>query len=317
MNSGKKRLLVTGASGFIGSHLLPVLCKMNEWAEIHALSRRPQPNTSTSPEVQWHQADLLVGSTASELIRQIKPSHMVHAAWVTQPGEFWEHKDNSNWLAASLQLAEAFAQLGGGRFITVGSVAEYDWTQGRMIEGQTPETPLTLYGQTKLAFHQALTEHNRKGRFSSATCRVFFTYGPNENAQRLIPTACRSLITERAEGFGSGSLWRDYLHVGDLVRGIAAVLRSDIEGAVNVASGAPVRISYLLDELERLSQKPGFLNRGVRPDLRNEVVALFADVGRLGALGWRPNVSFEEGLNHTLQWWRQQLTGSPVDIEKS
>ncbi|NBQ38704.1 MAG: NAD(P)-dependent oxidoreductase [Alphaproteobacteria bacterium] len=311
MNSGKKRLLVTGASGFIGSHLLSVLSKTDEWTEIHALSRMPAMNFPTQRGVIWHQADLLADDTPTELITQFKPSHVVHAAWITDHGAFWEHQINSAWLVASLKLAQAFMQSDGERFITLGSVAEYDWTQGRMIEGHTPETPSTLYGQAKLAFHQALTEHNKRGHFSSATCRIFYTYGPFENPKRLVPLACRSLITEHSEAFGSGSLWRDYIHVSDLVRGIASVLLSDLEGAVNIGSGAPVRISFLLDQLEKLSDKPGFLKRGQRPDLGNEVMMIFADVSRLGKLGWRPIVSFEEGLNHSLQWWRKRLMGCP------
>lgn len=165
MNSGKKRLLVTGASGFIGSHLLSVLSKTDEWTEIHALSRMPAMNFPTQRGVIWHQADLLADDTPTELITEFKPSHVVHAAWITDHGAFWEHQINSAWLVASLKLAQAFMQSDGERFITLGSVAEYDWTQGRMIEGHTPETPSTLYGQAKLAFHHALPEHNKKGPF--------------------------------------------------------------------------------------------------------------------------------------------------------
>ncbi len=308
MISNRKRILVTGASGFIGSHLLTVLSKMDDGHEIHALSRSAPICSEANHRIIWHQADLLVDASPSEVLEHVKPTHLIHGAWVTDHGAFWEHKDNAAWLAASLKLADAFARYGGERFINLGSVAEYDWSRGRMVEEVTPEEPTSVYGKAKLAFHQALTEHHQKGNFSAATGRIFYVYGPREKPQRLVPTACRALITEKPEAFGPGGLWRDYIHVSDLVRGIKTLLDSDLTGAVNIASGTPIRLSFLFDELEKLSQKPGFLRQKPTLNLGNEVPTLFADVSRLGALGWRPIVSFEEGLNHALQWWRAQLT---------
>ena len=176
-----------------------------------------------------------------------------------------------------------------------------------MIEGETPEEPASLYGTKKLAFHQALMERTRKGQFSSATGRIFFVYGPNEKPQRLVPAACRALITGQSETFGSRHQWRDYIHVSDLARAIVALTHSSLEGPVNLASGAPVPLSFILDELEKLAQKPGALTRGTRAPTEDDVPMLFGHAARIASTNWRPTVTFKEGLSQTLDWWREQL----------
>ena len=303
----QKRIFITGGTGFIGRHILAALQKSGEWHEIHALRRASSQRAPDLDGIIWHEGDLLEPPMADALIDQIKPSHLIHAAWVTEHGAFWTHPDNAPWLDASLRLADAFARHGGQRFIQLGTVAEYDWQSGRMIEGVTPEQPATPYGEAKLAFHRALVKLTLNGRFSAATARVFFVYGAHEQPGRLIPTACRALITRQPEAFGSLNQWRDFLHVTDLARGIAALTQSSLEGAVNIGSGGPVRLSLLLDTLERLTGQKDVFQRGARTDPSGEPPILFADVGRLAKTGWLPLVTYEEGLTNALDYWRGEL----------
>jgi nucleoside-diphosphate-sugar epimerase len=301
-----RRLLVTGGSGFIGSALLRILGRSGTWDEIHVVSRSiPDPRNNIQ-NIFWHQTDLLNDKTADAIMNALKPTHLIHGAWVTDHGLFWDDERNTAWLQASIRIADAFARQGGRRFINLGSVAEYEWSSGKMIEGETPEKPSSLYGQSKLSFCRHLEGQTKKGNFSAATGRIFFAYGPGEKPARLVPSICRSLLTGQAATFSNGFLWRDYLHVDDVACAILALIDSDLEGAVNLASGMPIRLSYFLDTLERQTGKTGFFQRRNLPELSNEVPILFGHASRLTSTGWRPIVLFEDGLSQTLEWWRQK-----------
>jgi UDP-glucose 4-epimerase len=123
-----------------------------------------------------------------------------------------------------------------------------------------------------------------------------------------VPTACRAIINGQPEAFGSLFQWRDFLHVTDLARGIVALTRSDLEGAVNIGSGGPARLNFLLDTLEKLSGRSDLFQRGARKDPENDPPILFADVAKLAQTGWLPLVGYEEGLANALNYWRDELT---------
>ena len=131
--SNPRRVLLTGASGFIGRHVVPLL-KSREF-EVHAISRS--------------RADLLIPGVAAALVESIRPTHLLHLAWNAEPGRFWTAPDNLDWVAASLGLHRSFAALGGGRAVFAGSCAEYDWTHSLLDEAATPCAPATLYGIAK------------------------------------------------------------------------------------------------------------------------------------------------------------------------
>src|SRR5689334_19533914 len=119
-----KKVLITGASGFIGRECLSLLTDLNY--EVYAL-------TSKTPSfflenVQWIKFDLLKDFSIDDLLKKIKPSHLLHLAWVTTPGKLWEAKENLDWLELSTHLIEAFAHNGGKRAVLAGTCAEYDWT---------------------------------------------------------------------------------------------------------------------------------------------------------------------------------------------
>ena len=306
MNASQIKILVTGARGFIGRALLPLLAKIYGGSSIHAIKRRHDDPVPPVPGVTWHSLDLLDTGAARKLIDIIKPTHILHAAWEARPPHFWTSDDNRRWVKASIELTDHFVQSGGKRFLSIGSLAEYDIHQGRMIEHQTPEIPTTLYGQSKLDFHRHLLMLNKERGFSAAIGRVFYVYGPFELPSKLVASACHAIAMNRVAEFGPLDLWRDYLHIDDLARAIITLFGSSLQGVVNLGSSEPVRQSTLIETLAKISGRDDLFKIGARPANPHEPPILFADTKIIRSLGWKPEIAREEGLATTLQWWRAQ-----------
>src|SRR6266849_3237907 len=136
------RVLVTGASGFVGRQAVPLLVARGH--EVIAVGR-PDAETAPPKGVRFVTCDLLREGSAAELIDTHRPSHLLHLAWNVTPGRFWTDPDNLDWVSTSLRLFRAFAEQGGERFVGIGSCAEYDWSHDFLSENETPLRPQTLY----------------------------------------------------------------------------------------------------------------------------------------------------------------------------
>ena len=124
-----KKILVTGASGFIGSHCLPLLLERDY--EIHAVTSKNKENKNEISNLKWHKADLLNHIQIKNLISYVQPTHMLHYAWYCKPGTLASSvNDNLLWVQSSLEIMRLFTKYGGERIVMTGSCNEYDWDYG-------------------------------------------------------------------------------------------------------------------------------------------------------------------------------------------
>jgi nucleoside-diphosphate-sugar epimerase len=142
---------------------------------------------------------------------------------------------------------------------------------------------------------------------SLAWGRIFFLYGPREDPRRLVASVARALVASERASTSAGTQRRDFLHVDDVARAFAALLDSDVGGAVNIASGEAVTVRSIAEQLARASGRPDLLKVGALADRPDDPPIIAADVGRLrGEVGFRPSFSLEDGLAATVSWWRDQ-----------
>jgi nucleoside-diphosphate-sugar epimerase len=299
-----KRVLVTGASGFIGQHTLAPL--ESRGFEVHATSRHPaEPSVGA---VNWHVANLLDLDEQKRLLALVRPTHLLHLAWFVVPGQLITSPENYDWVTASLALVRAFIEHGGQRSVVCGSGYEYDWNYGYCSEKLTPLVPDTVYGASKHALDVLLRSLAESTGTSAAWGRVFFLYGPDEHPKRLVSSVIRSLLSGQPAPCSHGRQIRDYMHVQDVADGLVRVLDSEITGAVNVCSGRATALRDIVLGIGRLLGRPELVQLGAIPARSNDKALVVGDNQRLVAeLGYEEKFDLESGLTQTIDWWRGHM----------
>jgi nucleoside-diphosphate-sugar epimerase len=305
------RVLVTGATGFIGRGAPAALAAHG--LEVHAVHSRHAPPPEAVGAV-WHRADLLDGPAIDDLVADVAPTHLLHLAWYAEPGAFWRSAENLRWVEASLHLLRAFAAHGGQRAVLAGSCAEYAWTDRTICsEDSTPCRPATLYGASKHALRIIAEPFAQETGLSLAWGRVFFVFGPHERAERLGGSVARSLVLGERARCSHGRQVRDFLYSEDLADAFVALLRSPVEGPVNLASGTPVPVRELVQSLAEAAGRGDLIELGALPSAAGEPSELVADVTRLRSeVGWVPASSLHERAADTIAWWRAELAAGRV-----
>jgi len=294
-----KRVLLTGGSGFIGRHAIGRLVECGY--DVHAIARNPSPDV-VGATATWHVGDLLDEAFQQSLIAAVRPTHLLHLAWYTTHGKYWTAPENLDWVRASISLVRHFVQAGGQRLVCAGTCAEYDWTRDSSFEETAPTRPDTLYGVCKNGVREIVDRYASTQGVSSAWGRLFFLYGPGEASARLVPTLVEPLLRgERAE-CRFGDHVRDFLHAADAAAAFAALLDSDVTGAVNIASGRPCSLGMLARTIARKLARPALLHVESRAATIDNPARLTADVRRLAnEVGWRPRFDLDSGLDDVLQ----------------
>jgi nucleoside-diphosphate-sugar epimerase len=295
-----KKVLITGASGFIGRQCIPTLLKMGY--DVHALSL--EPLEEYRKDVTWHCHDFLDDANTKNVIDTVRPSHCLHLAWYTEPKKYWTSLENIRWTASSISLITHFHKQGGERFVGAGTCAEYDWRYGHCTEELTPVKPTSLYGTCKNALQEILSSFASTNLMSMGWGRIFFLYGPYEHHSRLVPSVINSLLRGEQALCSAGTQIRDFMHVSDVANAFVMLLESDKVGPVNIASGSPVSIKDVVFKIAEQFNAFDKIRLGALPPI-NEPAILTADVNKLQKeVGYKPVFNLDSGIKATVDWWK-------------
>ena len=306
--SGRK-VLVTGASGFIGSHLCRGL--IQRCAEVHAVSRARHAND----EVHWWQANLADIAAVRKLLNHIRPEIIFHLSGhvtATPNLEFVLSTFDSH-VVSTVNLLTAATEIGCDRIVLTASLTEPQSNCANAIASSpyaAAKSASSVYGRMFHALYKTPV----------TIVRPFMTYGPMQNPQKIIPYVTHSLLQGESPKLSSGRWEADWIYIDDVVEGcLAAAQAADVEGcAIDLGSGVMVPVREVVDHIVRLVDSPIKPVFGALPDRPAEEIRA-ADVSYArDKIGWKPAISLEDGLARTVGWYREQRSASSsiVDQEK-
>jgi UDP-glucose 4-epimerase len=298
------KVLVTGASGFIGSYLVSILENSNY--DVHATYHDNKPN-EINKKTNWHQLDLFENIKVENLIQTIKPNHIIHLAWVTEHGKFWDSPLNKDWVDASINLFKKFKSIKGHKFISCGTKAEY--FDGEFIDKHLNSTfeckedmilnSDSIYGKSKNFLHEQLRVLDQEGSQSLVWARVFDTYGPYEDKRKFCSYVIDNAINNKKVECINPSLGMDFLHVYDIAKAFKIILDNDFIGTVNISSGKAVELRDIAKYVLKKFEKENLLHLNLAS---KDCRTMFGDNEILKSLGWSQKYDINKGLDDLIEF---------------
>ena len=275
------RVLLTGATGFIGSYVLKEL--LEKGLDVVVVGRTKPINTS----VDFIETDLLSEKlNFTDLIKETSATHLLHLAWYAEHGKYWSSPLNLRWVEASVKLVEAFCENGGEKVVISGTCAEYDWSYGYCQEDVTPLNPSTLYGISKDATRRLTQAICSQHGVEFAWGRIFFAYGEGEPESRLIPSLKRVFQGLQKPFSVNSDTYRDFLHVTDVARAFVMLLMTKVHGSYNISSGCPLKIEDLVIHIAKEYNSDPKLIISISKLNKYELNMLIGKNEKLREIGW-------------------------------
>ena len=235
-------ILLTGATGFLGSHILDSLQIRRH--KVRVIAREE----SKSKLVQWPNIEevfmtqnLFLESEDWMCAALEGVDRIIHAAWYAEPGKYLTSELNLECLEGTLRLARATNALGVKKFVGVGTCAEYaDTDEPKTIN--TPLSPKLLYPICKAASYSILDKYFEDKPTEFSWARMFYLYGDREDARRFVPYLRSRLSNREVAELTSGDQIRDYMNVSDAAKILVDIAYGNLIGAINVCSGIPISV---------------------------------------------------------------------------
>lgn len=312
------RYLVTGGAGFIGSHLCEELVRRGHRVRVvDNLITGNRENLAHLPQVEFLEGDLADLNVATRATKDI--DYVLHQAAIPSVPRSVEDPITSNRanVDASLNLLVAARDAGVRRVVYAGSSAAYGDAPTLPKVETMGTAPLSPYALQKLVVEDYARMFTRLYGLETVTIRYFNVFGPRQDPSSPYSGVISLFISALCEGrrptiFGDGGQTRDFTYVANVVDGVLRACDAPgVSGEViNVATGGRISLNRLFETIRRLigaTVEP--IYQDARPgDVRDSQ----ADIGKARRLlGYEPVVSFEEGLDRTVAWYRRTAAAVP------
>ena len=306
------RVLLTGASGFVGSHVLARFLRAGEHrvAVVLRPGRSPRRIQHLLDQVEVG-VEIIAGDVAQprgldEPVRRFAPDLVVHSAWAAPSTKNRNSLEHAEHVTHTIELVKLAHAAGARHFIGLGSQAEYGAAANLAAEDQ-PAQPTTLYGTAKLCAGLLAGKVCAELGIRFAWLRLFAAYGPSEDEGWLIPAMCHAFLAGRRPATTPGAQVWDYLYVEDAAEAVhrVAVLPS-ATGVFNLGSGRGHTVREVIERVRDLIAPQALIGFGDLAYAPDQVMHMQANIDRLRqATGWQPEIDLATGLQRTVDWFRQ------------
>ena len=280
-----KRVLVTGATGFIGSYVVPQLLERGLKVIASSRNENKAENYDWYSKVEYLECDYN-NSNLDYYNYFGEPDIIIHLAWDGLPNYKDPFHVERN-LPANCLFLKNFIESGVKRMVVTGTCYEYGMQCGCLHES-VPTQPVTYYGLAKDTLHKYLQYLVQDTQTSFNWVRLFYIYGKGQNPNSLLPQLEKAISEGKKEfNMSGGEQLRDYLPVEDAARNICIIaLQNKITGTVNCCSGTPISIRRLVEERIAMLKSDIKLNLGYYPYSDYEPMAFWGDTSKLREILW-------------------------------
>ncbi|MHB2023034.1 MAG: NAD-dependent epimerase/dehydratase family protein [Mycobacteriales bacterium] len=309
-----QRVLVTGGSGFIGSHLVRRLLEAG--ADVHVLTSAvsavyPARLLDLRGSVELHEGSVSDRGAMDSLVAAVEPDYIFHLAAYTHVGKSWRRVDEclQTNVQGTVNLLQALSRSDYRRFVYV-STSEVYGNVGVPLREGGPVNPLSPYAVSKYAAERYCRMFQSGRGWPIVVVRPFNAYGPAQTPDRVIPEIIIRALRREPLRMTQGRQTREFNYVGDLAQGLISAATTDAaEGQViNLGGGDEISMREVANRILGLLGNPVEPSFGALPDRPGEIWRMSADVSLARELlGWAPAVSLDEGLRRTIEFYRAQL----------
>lgn len=292
-----KNVFLTGCSGAVGSRLTLLLLKsgFKVWGV-----RSSKPCKILDKNHFCRELNLLSSRTNLDLI-ELKPDIMVHTAWITTPGVFWESSTNDKWVEVSKKLIEDFSQSGGKYLVVTSTCAEYSWETALPLSETSQTSPQSRYGKSKLELLTWVSQQE----IPFLWARTFFQFGLREVYGRLIPSIIDEMLAGNQYLIRSSQDVRDFVYIQDVVEILAHLISKQTNGIVNIGTGEGISVEKVGRVIARLIGREDLLEFQSSSEINSIVVSDSRKL--LSIIGNYPWTDFEKAISETIDSRREIL----------
>lgn len=302
----KKKIVIHGASGFLGRHLIRALLKTDN--PVFALVRKTTklPNFPASKNLTIVEYKKSLRELEKRFSKNLKGAVFYEFAWQgvfgTERNKPEQYTVNVPLMISSVEFAD---YIKAKHWIGIGSQAEYGNLNKKVSETDQCQ-PTTLYGKAKLICSEITQDLCQEFKIDYTWLRLFSPFGPEETHDWLIPYLIKRMLKNQPVKTTLGKQRWDYLYIDDIVKVLFKLVRSPGLGITNLGSGKAVLIKDVINKIKKLTNSNSKINFGAIPYRNDQVMYMQADISKISKqLRWQPKTDLSSGLAKTIKYYKK------------